>query len=65
MTRAQVLLGFMPTILALLGPSHDELAMLSMIGRRPVLTTLIAVASPSAYFSRTFEYSNPRNIKQG
>ncbi|KAF5531929.1 hypothetical protein FNAPI_13084 [Fusarium napiforme] len=62
MTGAQVLLGVMPTIIALLGPSHDEIAMLCIVGRRPLLAAGLALASPSAYFSRAFEYSEPINI---
>ncbi|UPK91128.1 hypothetical protein LCI18_002063 [Fusarium solani-melongenae] len=62
MTGAQILLGVMPTIVALLGPSHDEIAMLSNVGRRPLLAAGIALASPSAYFSRAFEYSDPAKI---
>ncbi|KAL2691353.1 hypothetical protein Neosp_001737 [[Neocosmospora] mangrovei] len=62
MTGAQILLGVMPTIVALLGPSHDEIAMLSNVGRRPLLAAGIALASPSAYFSRAFEYSDPTKI---
>lgn len=62
MTGAQVLLGVMPTILALLGPSHDEIAMLCNVGRRPLLAAGLALASPSAYFSRAFEYSQPIEI---
>lgn len=62
MTGAQVLLGVMPTIIALLGPSHDEIATLSNVGRRPLLAAGIALASPSAYFSRPFEYSDPTRI---
>ncbi|KAG5789268.1 hypothetical protein H9Q69_011665 [Fusarium xylarioides] len=62
MTGAQVLLGVMPTIIALLGPSHDEIAMLCNVGRRPLLAAGLALASPSAYFSRAFEYSDPMDI---
>ncbi|KAH7274915.1 hypothetical protein MRS44_006838 [Fusarium solani] len=61
-TGAQILLGVMPTIVALLGPSHDEIAMLSNVGRRPLLAAGLALASPSAYFSRAFEYSDPTKI---
>lgn len=62
MTSAQVLLGIMPTILAFLGPSHEELAMLANVGRRPLLAAGIALASPSAYFSRAFEYLDVKKI---
>ncbi|KAH7142796.1 hypothetical protein B0J13DRAFT_50892 [Dactylonectria estremocensis] len=62
MTSAQVLLGVMPTIVALLGPSRDEIAMLANVGRRPLLALGLAFGSPSAYFSRAFEYSEPAKI---
>ncbi|KAM6505486.1 hypothetical protein FSOLCH5_014699 [Fusarium solani] len=62
MTGSQILLGIMPTIIALLGSSHDEIAMLSNVGRRPLLAVALALASPSAYFSRAFEYSDPTKI---
>ncbi|KAJ4172212.1 hypothetical protein NW754_002402 [Fusarium falciforme] len=62
MTSAQVLLGIMPTIITFLGPSHDEIAMLSNVGRRPLLAAGMSLAAPSAYFSRAFEYFDPSEI---
>lgn len=62
MTSAQVLLGIMPTIVTFLGPSRDEIAMLSNVGRRPILAAGISLAAPSAYFSRAFEYFDPKEI---
>lgn len=62
MTSAQVLLGIMPTIITFLGPSHDEVAMLSNVGRRPLLAAGMSLAAPSAYFSRAFEYFDPSEI---
>lgn len=62
MTSAQVLLGIMPTIVTFLGPSHDEIAMLSNVGRRPLLAAGMSLAAPSAYFSRAFEYFDPSEI---
>ncbi|KAI8711385.1 hypothetical protein NCS52_01401700 [Fusarium sp. LHS14.1] len=62
MTSAQVLLGIMPTIITFLGPSHDEMAVVSNIGRRPLLAAGISLAAPSAYFSRAFEYFDPGDI---
>ena len=61
-TSSQVLLGVMPTLVSLLGPSHDEIAMLCNVGRRPFLAAGLALASPSAYFGRAFEYSKPIEI---
>lgn len=37
MATAQVLLGVTPTILSILGPSTEELAMLGVVARRPLL----------------------------
>ncbi|KAM7184586.1 hypothetical protein V8F20_012151 [Naviculisporaceae sp. PSN 640] len=59
MTSAQVLLGVMPTVLAILGASTEEMSMLSNVARRPGLALLLAAGSPSVYFSRAFEYHDP------
>lgn len=59
MTSAQVLLGVMPTVLAFLGASTEEMSMLSNVARRPGLALLLAAGSPSVYFSRAFEYHDP------
>ena len=62
MTSAQVLLGIMPTVLALLGPSSEEMSMLSNVAHRPLLALLLAAGSPSVYFSRAFEYHDVSDI---
>ncbi|KAM7218611.1 hypothetical protein V8F06_005930 [Rhypophila decipiens] len=62
MTSAQVLLGVMPTVLAILGASTEEMSMLSNIARRPLLALLLSAGSPSVYFSRAFEYHDPAEI---
>ncbi|KAK0616872.1 hypothetical protein B0T14DRAFT_589169 [Immersiella caudata] len=62
MTSAQVLLGIMPTALALLGPSTVEMSMLANVARRPLLALTLSAESPSVYFSRAFEYSEPHKI---
>ncbi|KAM7195840.1 hypothetical protein V8F33_006489 [Rhypophila sp. PSN 637] len=62
MTSAQVLLGVMPTVLAILGASTEEMSMLSNIARRPLLALLLSAGSPSVYFSRAFEYHDPAVI---
>lgn len=59
MSSAQVLLGLTPTILALLGTSTEEAAMMAVVGRRPVLSVLLALGSPSVYFGRALEEYNP------
>ncbi|KAI0536187.1 hypothetical protein GGR58DRAFT_514764 [Xylaria digitata] len=64
-SAAQVILGVTPPILATLGASTDELAMLSVVGRRPLLALLISFANPSVYMERVFDYCQPANILQG
>jgi hypothetical protein len=56
MASAQVLLGLMPTILAVLGSSLQETAMLFVLGKRPLLALCLSVGSPAVYFDRTFHY---------
>ncbi|KAK0668649.1 hypothetical protein QBC41DRAFT_321470 [Cercophora samala] len=62
MTAAQVLLGVMPTVLAVMGPSTEEMSMLANVARRPLLALMLAAGSPSVYFSRAFEYHDPAQI---
>ncbi|KAI5924581.1 hypothetical protein F4810DRAFT_664254 [Camillea tinctor] len=64
MASAQVLLGVMPTILALIGPSTEELALLTVVARRPLLALLLALGCPSVYLSRAFEYRDPDGLLQ-
>ncbi|KAK4188574.1 hypothetical protein QBC35DRAFT_495842 [Podospora australis] len=64
MTSAQVLLGVMPTVLAVIGASTEEMSMLANVSRRPFLALLLSMASPSVYFSRAFKYSDPTAIMQ-
>jgi hypothetical protein len=58
---AQIILGLLPTILAVLGASSDETSLLAIIGKRPLLAMVLAAATPSIYTTRAFEYPNPRN----
>ncbi|KAK0736131.1 hypothetical protein B0T21DRAFT_289260 [Apiosordaria backusii] len=62
MQSSQVLLGLAPTIMALWGPSSEESATLVVVGRRPLLSLLLALGSPSAYFGRACEFKNPLEI---
>ncbi|VBB87066.1 Putative protein of unknown function [Podospora comata] len=62
MTAAQVLLGVMPTVLAVMGPSTEEMSMLANVARRPLLALMLAAGSPSVYFGRAFEYHDPAQI---
>ncbi len=61
-SSSQVLLGVMPTVLALVGPKTDETAAFLLVARRPLLFLLLALASPSVYFSRAFKYPDPNKI---
>ncbi|KAI1274488.1 hypothetical protein F5Y07DRAFT_215382 [Xylaria sp. FL0933] len=61
-SSAQVLLGVTPPILATLGASSDELAMLSVIGRRPLLSLLISFGSPGVYMERVFDFRQPEKM---
>ena len=65
MSASQVLLGVTPTILSIIGPSVEESAILYIVGRRPFLAWLLALGSPSVYFSRAFEYRPPVEILRG
>ncbi|KAI0970957.1 hypothetical protein F4678DRAFT_462091 [Xylaria arbuscula] len=58
-SSAQVILGVTPPILATLGATTEELAMLSVIGRRPFLALLISFGNPSVYMERVFDFRQP------
>jgi hypothetical protein len=62
MASAQVVLGLTPTMLAFVGASTEELSMLSIVARRPFLSLLLALGSPSVYISRAFEYRDPLEL---
>ncbi|KAL6717583.1 hypothetical protein ACLMJK_005498 [Lecanora helva] len=64
MSSAQVLLGVTPTILAILSSSYTELALLNVVAKRPMLSTLLALGSPGLYMSRAFEYTDPAQLLQ-
>lgn len=59
MASSQVLLGLTPTLLAGLGPSTEETALLFVIGRRPVLALGIAAGSSAVFPLRSFDYKDP------
>jgi hypothetical protein len=64
MASANVVLGLLPTILALLGSTTPELALLS--SRRPLLALLLSIGSPTVNPIRTFEYHDPiEALRQG
>ncbi|KAH8886169.1 hypothetical protein GQ53DRAFT_875801 [Thozetella sp. PMI_491] len=64
MSMSQLILGLAPTILAFMGASSAELALLAVVGRRPIFSTILALASPSIFVGRAFEYDRPREILQ-
>jgi hypothetical protein len=56
---AGVLLGLTPTILAAVGSSADETAMLFILSKRPLLAVFLAGGSPAVFPMRSFEYQDP------
>ncbi|KAK3684329.1 hypothetical protein B0T22DRAFT_501554 [Podospora appendiculata] len=62
MSSAQVLLGVAPTTLALIGPSAEEMSTLLIVGRRPLLYLILTCGSPSVFFTRAFQYTNPAEL---
>jgi hypothetical protein len=62
MASAAVLLGIMPFALSVLGSSSEESALLYVISRRPVLTTLLLAGGPVLTALRPFEFKNPVDI---
>jgi hypothetical protein len=57
---ATVVLGFMPTLLATIGPSIAEMAVLSSY--RPFLGFLIALGAPANWPTRLLEYNYPARV---
>lgn len=53
MASSQVMLGLMPTILASVGPSIHETAMLLVYGKRELLAFLLILGSPAVLFDNT------------
>jgi hypothetical protein len=56
MAGAAVLLSLTPSILAVLGPSVEEMSSLFIIARRPLLGMCLAAGAPSLYPFRTIAY---------
>ena len=54
---ATVLLGLAPTLLATVGPSSAEIALLS--SHRPLISLLLSLGAPSIYPARPLEYADP------
>ncbi|KAF9877514.1 hypothetical protein CkaCkLH20_05214 [Colletotrichum karsti] len=57
---AAIFLGILPSMLAMLGPSMTQLALLST--RRPLLSLLIALGSVGFYLDRLFRLETPTEI---
>lgn len=57
LASAEVVLGLLPTLLAVISPSIAELALLSV--HRPLLATIISIGSPGVLQTRIFEYEDP------
>ena len=62
LSSAQIILGLTPTVLALIGASSEESALMAIIGKRPFLTFLLSVSSPSVHLTRAFEYRDPQEV---
>jgi hypothetical protein len=56
MASAGVLLGITPFALSVLGSSSEESALLYVISRRPLLTSLLLAGAPVVTALRPFEY---------
>ncbi|KAI2631597.1 hypothetical protein GGS21DRAFT_491497 [Xylaria nigripes] len=59
---AQVILGLTPPILATLGASTDEIAMISLVGRRHLLALLLSFGNPSVYIERALDFRQPQEL---
>jgi hypothetical protein len=57
LASGQVVLGLLPTLLAVISPSIAELALVSV--HRPLLGALISIGSPGVLQTRIFEYEDP------
>lgn len=55
-----VVLGLLPTLLAVLSPSIAELALLS--AQRPFLACMLSVGAPGVLQTRVFEYEDPAEL---
>ena len=60
LSTAGVVLGLLPTLLAVLSPSISELALLS--AHRPLLAALISLGSPGVIQTRIFAYEDPAEL---
>lgn len=63
LSTAGVVLGLLPTILAVIAPSMSELALLSE--RRTLLAVLLAIGAPGTLQTRVFSYEDPAEVLEG
>ncbi|KAK3291561.1 uncharacterized protein B0H64DRAFT_330185 [Chaetomium fimeti] len=59
---SQLVLGLAPTLLTLAGASSLEMSLLAVIGKRPLLTTILAIGSPAIHMSRAFDAYEPSEV---
>ena len=60
LSTSNVILGLLPTLLAVLSPSIPELALFS--AQRPLLAAILSVAAPGVLQTRVFEYEDPSEL---
>jgi hypothetical protein len=60
MATTGVILGILPTLLAVLSPSISELALLSV--QRPLLAAFTSLGAPGVLQTRVFEYEDPSEL---
>lgn len=60
LSTSGVVLGLLPTLLAVLSPSLSELALLS--AQRPLMALLLSVGAPGVLQTRIFEYEDPSEL---
>jgi hypothetical protein len=53
---SQLLLALTPTVLASVGVSSTETSLIAVVGKRPLLAAMLALASPATYISRAFKH---------
>lgn len=60
LATTNLVLGLLPTILAVIAPSMTEMAVLAL--RRPVLSAILSVSSPAILQGRLFDYQHPGDV---
>ena len=57
MASTSIVLGLMPTVLAMFGPSVDEISLLSIYRR--LLSLLLSMGAPVVHVARVGQYQDP------